>query len=141
MGQWEAEKRPNACTGVSYRMLTHRPKDQHNAERRYSTLVVSCPVVTMTMHDSHTSKFFSSLVQAIQKDCNPHTYKGRLCSSWMPAGIHDQPKKQVYGPFQYGRRSSQKDGHDDILSSTIPPSMLSVDSTTFRRPPGRQLPH
>ena len=90
--------------------------------------VVSCPVVTMTMHDCHTSKFSSLLVQAIQKDCNPHTYKGRLCSSWMPAGIDDQPKRQVYGTFKYGTVSSHNDGCGDILSSTLPPSMLSTAS-------------
>ena len=81
----------------------------------------------MTMYDCHPYEFFSLLVQAIQKGCNPHTYKGRLCSSWMPAGIDDQPNSQVWS-LQYGTVSSHNDGCGDILSSTLPPSMLSTAS-------------
>jgi len=86
------------------------------------------PVVTMTMYECHPSEFFMSLVQAIQKDCNPHTSRSRSCPSWMPAGIDDQPKRQVYGTFKYGTVSSHNDGCGDILSSTLPPSMLSTAS-------------
>ena len=109
--------------------MTKRESIQHKKEDIPPLVrqVVSCPVVTMTMHDCHTSKFSSLLVQAIQKDCNPHTYKGRLCSSWMPAGIDDQPKSQVLS-LQYGTVSSHNDGCGDILSSTLPPSMLSTAS-------------
>ena len=60
----------------------------------------------MTLYDCHTSKFSSLLVQAIQKDCNPHTYKGRLCSSWMPPGIDDQLTKRILAIL-----SESDDGH------------------------------
>lgn len=38
------------------------------------------------------------------------------------------PTIMVYGPFQYGRIFSHDDGYGDILSSTLPPSMLSTAS-------------
>ncbi len=38
------------------------------------------------------------------------------------------PTNMVYGPFQYGRISSHDDGYGDILSSALPPSMLSTAS-------------
>lgn len=38
------------------------------------------------------------------------------------------PTIMVYGPFQYGRMLSSLDGYENILSSTLPPSMLSTAS-------------